>query len=248
MLLPTHDDTDRRVTGEQHGQAGDRRGHHVGELVGRAQLGSQRAAVARRSRASCSSGHVAHGREHARGPAPAALDHAHPHRADDPAARPVPQRRLDRTGAVVRARRRGRRHPRSRRVDPSSSTSQGYGRAERPVVLAPAQHAGEPVVDLEHGAVEVEDEQGVVQAVGDGPAPRGVLGASPGPLEVARDPGPQLQHREGLDEVVVGAGSQGRARLVVTGTRREEHDRHPAQRRVAPDGVDEAVAVEARAS
>ena len=52
--------------------------------------------------------------------------------------------------------------------------------------------------------------QGVVQALEDRPAPRRVLGAGPRSLEVARDPGPQLEHRERLDEVVVGAGDRAR--------------------------------------
>ena len=67
-----------------------------------------------------------------------------------------------------------------------------------------------------------------------------------GALEVARDPGPQLEHRERLDEVVVGAGSEGGARLVVTGPRRQQHDGTPRRAGSRADGVDEAVAVEHR--
>ena len=161
-----HDDADRGVAAEQHRQAGDRRRHHVGELVGRPSSAASAAAVARRSRASCSavtSRTVASSREGRLRPPSHQAD---PHRADHPATVAVPQRRLDRA--------RCRRATRSARATASakparrtrrSATSHGYGCGERPVGRAPAEQLGEPVVDLEHGAVEVEDEQGVVQAV-----------------------------------------------------------------------------------
>ena len=244
LLAAAHDDAHGGIATEEHRQPGHGRGDHVGQLVGRPQLGRQRGRGGPALACLVLGGDVAHRGQQPGGPPTPTLHRAHPHRAHHPASVAVPQGDLERAGGVGRGdgevdgiRKAGIREAVGRGVP-------RVGPRDRRVGGIPAEQAREPVVDLEHGAVEVEDEQGVVQAVGDRPAPRGILAARRGPLEVARDPRPQLEHRERLDQVVVGPGAQGRAGLVLTGPRRQQHDGDAGQGRILPDRVDQAVAVE----
>ena len=213
LLGATHDHAHRGVAGEQHRQPGDRRRDDVGELLRPTPARpTSAAAVARRRRASSSavtSRTVASRRSGRPRPPCTTLTRTEP-TSRRPAGRW--QLHLERGRHLARLGRaaHGIRETRRRRRAGHDGHVPRVGRAER-AVLRRSSRAGSrsgrsPRARVRRGRGPPSRRAGRRGPHG---ARRRPAARARGPLEVARDPRPQLDHRERLDEVVVGAGTQG---------------------------------------